>query len=75
MPLSQMSQNFTWKLLQDLIMVNVSEPQNESHERDGRMYADSPNFCSYSKSTVSYWLASLKGIEPNNESETYVEVS
>lgn len=38
------------------------------------MYSDSPNLNSYSKSTVSYWLASLEGTEPSNRSETYVEV-
>lgn len=75
MTLNQMSQKFIWKLLQGLIIVNVSEPQNESYERDGRMYSDSPNLNSYSKSTVSYWPANLEGTEPSNGSETYVEVS
>lgn len=70
-----MSQNFIWKLLQGLIIVNESESQNESYEGDGRMYWDSLNLNSYSESTVSYWLASVQGTQPSNGSETYVEVS
>lgn len=62
-----MSQNLTWKLLADLITVNVSEPQNETHERNGRMYSDSPDFSSGSKSTVSYQQASLEGTEPRTD--------
>lgn len=75
MPLNQMSQNFIWKLLHGLIIVNENESQNESYEADGRMCWDSLNLNSYSKSTVSYWLASVQGTQPSNGSETYVEVS
>lgn len=73
--LNQMSQNSIWKLLQGLIIINVSEAQNASYERGGRMYSGSPHLNSYSKSTVSYRLASLEGTEPSNGPETYVEVS
>lgn len=75
MTLNQKSQSFTWKLLWDLITVSVSEAQNESYKRDARMCPDSPNLNSYSKSTVSYWLASSEGKEPSSRSEAFVEVS
>lgn len=75
MTLNQKSQSFAWKLLQDLITVNVSEPQNESYRKDARMCPDSPNLNSYSKSTASSWLASSEGKEPSSRSETFVEVS
>lgn len=44
MTLNQMSQNFIWKLLQGFIIVNVSEPQNEPYERDGRDVFRQPKF-------------------------------